>query len=431
MWHGKRRTTGSLALVLGLATTLLVTAGLVGAKGKPPKPPPEPEPPGPAYTLIHLGTLGGTFSKAYAINEAGQVVGNSNAADGKTYPFLITPEDTDDDGEPDCWFRDDDPADGVNDLMIPLELLGGNDTPAVGYRGIAVDINERGQVVGRSTFDSATNTAPTHAVLWEGSSITDLGVFETGKGSMAEAINNDGLIVGRSASIGTNSTFLIVPEDTNGDGALEWFADQNGDGRNDLMTLLEPEFPVEDINDAGQVLGNKGYPINRGLLLTPLTNDDGTPDLWWLDEDGDGLNDLLVELPPLESGNTTVAEGLNSSGQVAGTSAAKEGKWTLWHAVRWSSDSEPLPTDLGAPGNKWGSSSGTAINDQGDVVGGGEGEAMLWIDGNMYALFDLLTNPDGVGTVDKAHDINNAGQIVGSTTNGDDIEAFIAVPADG
>jgi probable HAF family extracellular repeat protein len=415
--------------VLGVATTLLVTAGLVGAKGgKPPKPPPEP--PGPAYTLIDLGTLGGTFSKAHAINEAGQVVGNSNAADGKTYPFLITPEDTDGDGKPDRWFRDDD-ADGVNDLMIPLGLLGGG---SFGFGGIALDINEQGQVVGWSTINDQTNNEPMHACLWAEEQMIDLGVFEVGKGSMVAAINTHGLIVGRSASTGIDSGFLIVPQDTNGDGAPDvWVADENGDGVNDLMTtLVTSQFEAKDINDAGQVLGSKGYPVNRGLLLTPEdTNGDGTPDLWWRDENGDGLSDLFVELPPLDGGNTTVAEGLNASGQVAGTSAAKAGKWTLWHAVRWSSDSEPLPTDLGAPGNKWGSSGGAAINDQGDVVGDGEGEAMLWTDGKMYVLFDLLTNPDGVGTIDKAHDINNAGQIVGFTTNGDVIEAFIAVPADG
>ena len=418
-----RKRAGPGAWIVTAAVVFGVAVGSASAK-KPPKPPPDDD--GPAYTLIDLGTLGGTYSKAFAINEAGQVVGNSNTADGETYPFLVTPEDTDGDGTPDRWFRDDD-ADGVNDLMISLGLLGGGGS--FGFGGIALDINEHGQVVGWSTIDDPTNNEMMHAFLWAEEEMIDLGLFEVGKGSMVAAINNHGLIVGRSASTSIDSGFLIVPLDTSGDGTPDlWVADENGDGVNDLMTtLVTSQFEAKDINDAGQVLGNKGYPINRGLLLTPEdTDDDGTPDLWWRDENGDGLSDLFVELPPLEGGNTTEAEDLNASGQVAGTSAAKDGKWTLWHAVVW--DTSLTPTDLGAPGNKWTKSSGAAINDQGDVVGGGGGEAMLWIDGKMFALLDLLTNPDGVGTINKAHDINNAGQIVGFTTNGDVIEAFVAIP---
>jgi probable HAF family extracellular repeat protein len=418
--------------VLGLTITLLVTAGLAAAKGgKPPKPPPEP--PGPTYTLIDLGHLGGGSSRARGINEAGQVGGNSKNANGEVQPVLVTPEDTDGDGKPDRWFRDDD-SNGVNDLMIDLGLLGGGtlpDSEIEWFTGRAEDINEQGQVVGYSSINIPTQDELSHAFLWVEGEMIDLGVFETGRGTLGVAINNHGQIVGyQTYNNVAAGSFLILPDDRNGDGKPDlWFDDLDEDGVNDLMTTLGSQFNVRDINDAGQVLGSNGYPINRGLLLTPEdTNGDGTPDLWWRDENGDGLSDLLVELPPLDGGNTTVAGRLNASGQVAGMSAAG-GKWTLWHAVLWGINL--TPTDLGAPGKR-ANSEGTALNDQGDVAGlggtAGDKEAMLWKDGKMYKLLDLLTNKEGIDSIDKVYDINNAGQIVGSTMRGEVAEAFVAIP---
>ena len=40
-----------------------------------------------AYTAVDLGTLGGTFSQAFGINAAGQIVGWSGTATGQAMPF--------------------------------------------------------------------------------------------------------------------------------------------------------------------------------------------------------------------------------------------------------------------------------------------------------------------------------------------------------
>jgi probable HAF family extracellular repeat protein len=420
-----------LALVLGVAITLLVTAGLVGAKGKPPKPPPEP--PGPAYTLIDLGHLGGGTSTAIGINESGQVAGNSMNADGKVHAFLVTPEDTDGDGKPDRWFHDDD-DDGFNDLMTDLGLLGGGTLPNTNmewFTAQAADINDHGQVVGWSSIDEPTQTERYHACLWNNGEIIDLGVFVAGGESVACAINNHGQIVGYQVSGNVAAgSFLILPE-PNEQGELEWYRDDDDDGVNDLMTTLGSEFRVEDINDAGQVLGRKLL-SQRALLLTPEEDTNGTL-VWWRDEDGDGLSDLIVPLLPLEDGSGPTATGLNASGQVVGSSASG-GKWNMTHAVRWSSDYDLPPTDLGAPG-KLDTSLGVALNDQGDVVGRAgrnwptwDLEAMLWTGGKMYYLLEILTNGEGIDSIEKAYDINNAGQIVGYTWRGEVNEAFVAIP---
>ena len=124
------------------------------------------KPHAPTYTIIDLGTLGGSSSYASGINARGQVVGDSSTATGEGHAFL--------------W----EAGTGMQDLGT----LGGSDSDR-----IALGINARGQVVGVSVTAAADSH---HAFLWEaGTGMQDLGTLG-GFYSAAYGINERGQIVG-------------------------------------------------------------------------------------------------------------------------------------------------------------------------------------------------------------------------------------------
>ena len=116
--------------------------------------------------MTDLGTLGGRGSQAVAINERGQIVGESETASGETHAFL--------------W---------QHGTMTDLGTLGGSFSSAVA-------INEHGQVVGGS---STTTLDEFHAFLWQHGTMTDLGTLG-GSFSSAFAINERGQVVGQSTT---------------------------------------------------------------------------------------------------------------------------------------------------------------------------------------------------------------------------------------
>jgi probable HAF family extracellular repeat protein len=126
--------------------------------------------------MLDLGTLGGTNGSPSALNNRGQVVGDSNlAGDSTHHPFL--------------W---------DHGQLTDLGTLGGDN-------GDANALNDAGEVVG-DAFLSDNQTV--HAVLWKHGAIADLGTLEGDTDSVANSINSKAQVVGISASSTTAHAFL-------------------------------------------------------------------------------------------------------------------------------------------------------------------------------------------------------------------------------
>jgi len=184
--------------------------------------------------MTPLRTLGGNNGSANNINNAGQIVGMAeNATTDPTCPAT---------GAQKLQFE---PVVWENGKIQQLPTVAGDPD------GVAFAINDSGQVVGASgnctTFGTITlvNLSPLHALLWQAGTVTDLGTLGgTGHGNGIEAVdlNNKGQVVGNSDLAG----------DTNFHGFL-W---TQATGMQDLGTLSgDVNSLAIGINDAGDLVG--------------------------------------------------------------------------------------------------------------------------------------------------------------------------------
>lgn len=282
-----------------------VTGGPVPPSQAPPSQVPSTGAPGqPAglprhYTAVRLPALSDSTEHGtggFALNDRGQVVGQSDTSNGRPHPVL--------------W---------QNGKVIDLGVLpfGAEDE-----LGIARDINNRGDVVGGSNGANGQR-----AVLWRNGKIIDLGTLN-GNPTFAYAINDNGQIVGTSTTAtGELRGFLwengrmrdlgidggVIPRDINNKGQVVGsldFGDNGGRQRaflweNGVVTRLQAPGILSSahaINDKGEIVG--GYLIDVEVGAHPVR--------WY--------QGSMTELGLLPKGNAGGAAAINDSGQIVGTS---------------------------------------------------------------------------------------------------------------
>ena len=195
--------------------------------------------------------------------------------------------------------------------------------PLVGVTS-ALGINNQTQIVGYTWANPSHSAA--EAVLWQGGVAQVLGY------GVANAINDNGWIVGRRTTTGPEHAFL-------------W---QSGTGFQDLGSFGGQISEATAINNSGQIVGNVGGADYGQAFLC---------------QDGTGLQGLGSYWP----GNYSAANAINGAGVVAGH--CYNGNSGEEDAAIWSSSTGwELLKDLVSLPSGWVLTDAKAINDNGQIV---------------------------------------------------------------
>jgi probable HAF family extracellular repeat protein len=343
----------------------------------------------PRYTVIDLGTLGGTFSWGGGINNEGLVEGYSILLDGNLRAFL--------------W---------RNGVMKDLGTLGGPNSAAALLPSRPSESAEVGGGSDTTTpdpngedycgFGTYLECRP---FLWRDGVMTPLPLLG-GNNGVAGGVNNRGQVVGQ-AEYDTPDPTCVLPGDFLRVGPVVW---ENGEIKKFHMFPGDTDAGAWAINDMGQATGGSGTCSNSFHAV-----------LW---QDG-----TAIDLGNLGGTTNNYGVDINNQGQVVGISDLRGD--TTYHGFLWE---KGVMTDLGTlPGDV--ASTGDGINIKGQVVGGsydeeGNGRAFLWQNGVMTDLNTLIPADSPLFLIGAFGKINDQGQIAGYALqiSTGEVHAFLATP---
>ena len=338
-----------------------------------------------SYTITDLGTLGGSFSRAYDINSAGQITGRSYMPSSVTAGFL--------------W------EDGK---MINIGSLG-NETGESSANGI----NDFAAICG----SSEPPDQQTHAFRWQDGRMVDLGTLG-GVGSRGYAINNLGDVTGRALPAGSsvNHAVMWIGEEIIDLGVLVPGYDTYGFGINDLREVAGWGWVA--------ATGVKGFVWRDGFmcLLPGLSGEDSSAiainDLGWIAGDSraaDGATHPVIwisktapVIPIIDLGlpqefDFGFCHALNNVGVVVGTYWEAVPGWDNYNIYPfiWEDGRMQLLEDMIPPDSDWDLNFPLGINDAGQIVGEGVPPG-----GDPEVQHAFLLTPVTPGDVDQDGDVD-------------------------
>jgi probable HAF family extracellular repeat protein len=304
-----------------------------------------------SYSVITLGSLGGTISVPLGVNNQGEVVGVSYTANNAAgHAFLYR-----------------------HGRMTDLGTLGGTMSGAT-------DINDRGTVVGMSNI--APGSHQFDAFLERGGKLTDLGPV------------NQGVVLGGSVSINADGVVSGISA-----GGFDAFIERHGSDI-DLGSLAGLGSLARDLNASGQVVGLSG----TGVL--PAANGRSQPTVFF--HAFRASHGTMSDLGTLGGANSS-ANSINDRGAVVGYSFTAND--AAIHAFLYS---HGTMTDLGTLGGRDSvaaaiNDKGAVVG--GSLTSISANHGFIDQHGRMVDLNSLIPASSGF-VITNAQDINDRGQIV-------------------